>query len=121
MLNHVSGWQVGTWLDGLATGPSFAALAFAEPTEADPFSVEVTGNGYRRVQVFWQRRGRAIVNDNVLKFSGLEVPVGLVAVMIFTAMFRGDMRASGVLSQPMTLIDTPGVTFGKGEIVLYVD
>jgi hypothetical protein len=121
VLNKVSGWQVGQWLDEIRVGKSYVGLTFAEVTEADPFSVEVTGPGYLRQVTSWERRGRALVNKNELRFSGLDIPTALVAVTVFDSAHRGNLRASGLLPTTITLVESSGYTIGSGEIVLYVD
>lgn len=121
MMNRVSTWQVGEWLDPMVTGQSWAGLFQSDPSELEPAAGEVIGSGYRRQYVLWRRTGRALVNVDPVTWRGLSVPVGLVGVGIFTSQTSSTMRASGLFLEKITLVTKTSFTLGAGEIVIAID
>jgi hypothetical protein len=120
MLNRVSNWQVGQWLDDIMAGGSYAGLVQSEPTETDVTSVEVYGDGYRRQVVSWRKAGRSLVLAGTVTFSGIELPMGIAGLAVFTSMTGGTIRATGMLPEKVTLVTASSFTLGPGEIVLNV-
>lgn len=120
MLNRVSNWQVGQWLDSIQQGVSYLGLLQSEPTESDIASVEVYGDGYRRQVVSWTRRSRSLILAQECRFSGLALPMGVAGVAVFTSQRGTTVRATGMLPQKITLVTTSAFTLGRGEIVLTV-
>jgi len=120
MLNRVSNWQVGQWLDQIRSEQSYMGLVQSDPTEADIASVEVYGDGYRRQLVSWRKSGRTLLLDNTLSWTGIDLPMGIAGVAVFNSQFGTRMRASGLFEEKITLITATSFTLGPGEVALHV-
>jgi hypothetical protein len=120
MIDGLSPWQRAQFINSITQDQSWASLHTSGIEWAEPLANEISGPGYRRVPVDWQQSGSLLFNINALVWRGLEVPVGLFSVGIFTTAFGNVLRGRGLLPEPITLVEQTSFRLGRGELVLSI-